>query len=129
MSGKRIIVFGDVHGCYKALERAIEFSHMNNFQAIFLGDYVDRGYDSVRTLELLMDAKQNNPDWIFLRGNHDQMLLDLIEKKAEMDGIGSLPNGNKFSYVETTRTFNNLKKQPVAFKKKVFIFLKELINY
>lgn len=78
MIEKRIIAFGDIHGCYKAAESAVLLAEKENASAIFLGDYVDRGPDSIRTLEILIKAKKDNPNWIFLRGNHDQMLLDLI---------------------------------------------------
>lgn len=129
MDGKKIIVFGDIHGCYKAVEQAVLLSQANDFQAVFLGDYVDRGFDSVKTLKILMTAKKNNPDWIFLRGNHDQMLLDLIERKAVRNGIASLSNGSKFSYAETTLTQENLENESIDFKENVQEFLKSLNNY
>lgn len=78
MNEFKFIAFGDIHGCYKAAETAVKLAKNENALAIFLGDYVDRGPDSIKTLEMLIKAKKDNPDWIFLRGNHDQMLLDLI---------------------------------------------------
>lgn len=45
---------------------------------IFLGDYVDRGPDSKGVIERL--SSLNVPDWeiFFLRGNHDQAVLDFL---------------------------------------------------
>ncbi len=39
---------------------------------------MDRGPDSIKTLQILIDTKKKNPRYIFLRGNHYQVLLDLI---------------------------------------------------
>ena len=55
------IVFGDIHGCPKAAKKAIEIAESKNIQAIFLGDYIDRGPDSVETLYELIKAKKRNP--------------------------------------------------------------------
>jgi len=46
-------------------------------QFIFVGDYIDRGPDSNKVVEYLMEFSKE-VDCIFLRGNHEQMLLDAI---------------------------------------------------
>ena len=38
-------------------------------KAIFLGDYVDRGPDSIKTLEILIEAKRKNPVIVSMRPN------------------------------------------------------------
>lgn len=66
-------VVGDVHGQYTDLIRMFEmcgFPPSSNF--LFLGDYVDRGKQSLETILLLMCYKLKYPDNFFLlRGNHE----------------------------------------------------------
>nr|WP_287935661.1 metallophosphoesterase [Algoriphagus sp.] len=88
-----IIAFGDIHGCFQAAAKAVEISEELDTKAIFLSDYVDRGPSAVKTLQILIDAKMKHPDWIYIRGNHDQMLLDLIDEKAKPRDIGIVLDG------------------------------------
>ena len=46
-------------------------------QFIFIGDYIDRGPDSRKVIERLIEF-QKEVDCVFLRGNHEQMLLDAV---------------------------------------------------
>ncbi|KAJ2906416.1 serine/threonine protein phosphatase Pzh1 [Zalerion maritima] len=66
-------IVGDVHGQYTDLIRMFEmcgFPPSSNF--LFLGDYVDRGKQSLETILLLMCYKLKYPENFFLlRGNHE----------------------------------------------------------
>jgi len=124
----RVIAFGDIHGCYKAAVSAIELTRKENARAIFLGDYVDRGPDSIKTMEILIEAKKNNPDWIFLRGNHDQMLLDLILGVTEPHTEFNVPNGLS-SNEETTKVFFEWETCTEIFKKEISSFLINTVFY
>lgn len=66
----------DLHGHSIATFKAIEMLRALQLPVVFLGDYVDRGRSSVKTIDLLIEAKKENPSWIFLRGNHEEMLLE-----------------------------------------------------
>ncbi|WP_271424764.1 metallophosphoesterase [Aequorivita sinensis] len=128
----KIIAFGDIHGCPKATETAIKLSEEINATAVFLGDYVDRGPDSLKVLKLLIDAKRKHSNWRFLRGNHDQMLLDLINGKAlpEDDLIINLPTGEiGSSYRQTKDTYLKWLNSTSEFKKEVVKFLKNTEFY
>ncbi|KAK1047134.1 serine/threonine protein phosphatase Pzh1 [Friedmanniomyces endolithicus] len=66
-------IVGDVHGQYTDLIRMFEmcgFPPNSNF--LFLGDYVDRGKQSLETILLLLCYKLRYPENFFLlRGNHE----------------------------------------------------------
>lgn len=119
----KIIAFGDIHGCYKAAETAIKLTKEKKANAVFLGDYIDRGPDSIKTLEVLIEAKKQNPDWVFLRGNHDQMLIDLICGKTDPNIEFEVPNG-KTSNEETSKVFFKWQNSPELLKNKIVSFLK-----
>lgn len=67
------IIVGDLHGQLGGLQYILErFGHPPATKYIFLGDYVDRGEQSLETLLLLLLLKVNHPEHIYLlRGNHE----------------------------------------------------------
>ena len=79
-----IYSIGDIHGrldLLGVLRRKIlkdaetkEGSH----KIIFLGDYVDRGPDGKGVLDYLMSEPFDGFEHIFLRGNHEDMLVDSL---------------------------------------------------
>jgi len=105
MEFKKVIVWGDIHGCSGALLKAIDLSESSKLETIFLGDYVDRGPDSVGCIDQLINAKKRNSTWKFLMGNHERMLLDLFNYPNLVNSSGKLLNGDNFSYFETSKTY------------------------
>jgi serine/threonine protein phosphatase 1 len=80
---ERIIAIGDIHGCYDELE--VLLTHLEskiglaeNDLVIFIGDYIDRGPRSKDVVERLITFQQKFRQAIFLKGNHEDMLLDLL---------------------------------------------------
>jgi serine/threonine protein phosphatase 1 len=67
-------VIGDIHGRYDLVEKALELVHFNPLtdRLFCVGDLIDRGRDSWKVLEFLQ-----RPYVYALRGNHEDMLLDL----------------------------------------------------
>lgn len=66
-------IVGDIHGQYPDLLRIFEQSgYPSTTNYLFLGDYVDRGKQSLETILLLLCYKLKYPETFFLlRGNHE----------------------------------------------------------
>jgi serine/threonine protein phosphatase 1 len=77
---ERIIAIGDVHGCLKTLKALWKkLEPHKDVPHVFIGDYIDRGPDSKGVVDYLLEIKDER-NCIFLRGNHEQMLLDALEQ-------------------------------------------------
>lgn len=74
------LIIGDVHGSYDKLEKLVSTVHQGE-QLVFLGDYIDRGKDSRKVLEFIQQKQLEGA--ILLRGNHEQMFLDFLNKPEE----------------------------------------------
>jgi serine/threonine protein phosphatase 1 len=83
-----LYAIGDVHGCARTLDALLDRLDVDagrplgpDDTVVFVGDYVDRGPDSPGVLDraIRLEAASEageGPRCVFLRGNHDQMMLD-----------------------------------------------------
>lgn len=73
-------VVGDIHGQFNDLLRILKLSGLPpNSNYLFLGDYVDRGKQSLETVLLLLCFKIKYPENVFmLRGNHESANISKI---------------------------------------------------
>ena len=77
---KKIFAIGDIHGCYDRLKTLMDKIpiDLSRDTLVFIGDYIDRGPNSVEVVEYLMKLKKRVPEVIFLKGNHEDMLDKFI---------------------------------------------------
>ena len=75
-----LYICGDIHGQYYDLLRVFDIlDYPPKSKFLFLGDYVDRGKQSLECLLLLLCLKIKYPSKIFLlRGNHESEALNKI---------------------------------------------------
>lgn len=101
--GVRVYAVGDIHGRLDlAREIATRIADDNAKRApleahlIFLGDYVDRGPDSKGVIDYLLAELPDDFKIRFLKGNHEQFLLDFA---AGATSMGWLRNGGDAALV------------------------------
>ena len=82
--GVRVYAVGDIHGCLRELDRLTaailhdSASWPGTCHLVYVGDYIDRGPDSKGVVERLL-TRQEGFTLHYLRGNHDQVLLDFLD--------------------------------------------------
>jgi serine/threonine protein phosphatase 1 len=100
---------GDIHGEYTKLlglmDKIFKDFNANTDQFIFLGDYIDRGSDSYNVVRYLSQLSLSYHT-TFLRGNHEQMLYDVLNNGDSLDQY--LYNGGQ-------STIDSYKKQTGEF--------------
>lgn len=86
----RAYAIGDVHGrldLLRALLSEIEADSSarpcEREYLVFVGDLIDRGPDSNGVIDLLLRSKKYLPHPVFLMGNHEEMMLRVLEKPDE----------------------------------------------
>lgn len=82
----KIFAIGDIHGTLSMLEKMMKNLSIDrkNDTLVFVGDYIDRGPDSMGVVDYVLDIRKEFPNVIYLMGNHEQMFLNYyLEKKDE----------------------------------------------
>jgi calcineurin-like phosphoesterase family protein len=84
-AGTRVYAIGDIHGSLvplRLLRDAIrEHATAHPIERkclIYLGDYVDRGFDSRAVIEMLVNDPLPGFEHVFLKGNHEEGMLRFL---------------------------------------------------
>lgn len=77
-----LIAIGDIHGCAETLNVLLgTLDPDGDDRIVFVGDYVDRGPDSRRVIDIVLELRQSVP-CVFLRGNHEALMLDYLDHRV-----------------------------------------------
>jgi serine/threonine protein phosphatase 1 len=116
----RTLVIGDIHGGLRALHQIMERANVTTTDTlIFLGDYVDGWSQSPQVIDYLIELEKTHT-CIFIRGNHDELLLDWLVNKTDN------PMWCKHGGESTMMAYANLSEEIIE---KHIGFLSTLENY
>ena len=74
MERRHYYAFADIHGIYELWAQIRDYVQPQDV-LIFLGDAIDRGPDGIKIMQELLE----NPKVIYIRGNHEDMMIDAWE--------------------------------------------------
>jgi len=88
--GRRIYAVGDIHGRADLLESLLLTIRKDAQQGtlrgrpilIFLGDYIDRGFQSKEVIDLLLGDLVSPFETYFMKGNHEAAMLQFLTEPA-----------------------------------------------
>ena len=80
---RRLFAVGDIHGNINEIRVLIDFLKKEKGlderdSLVFIGDYIDRGPASRQVIDLMLSLKAALPRTVFLKGNHEDMLLAFL---------------------------------------------------
>ena len=88
--GVRVYAIGDIHGradllhdMFTVIDADLARSMPPEPIEVFLGDYIDRGPDSSKTLDLLIERSRSHKT-VFLKGNHEAHMLEVLRDSAKV---------------------------------------------
>ncbi|WP_114751285.1 metallophosphoesterase family protein [Pleomorphovibrio marinus] len=100
---KNLFAIGDVHGCYHSFLKLIEAWDPEKEILVQVGDLIDRGNFGASCLHFAKELNDKYPnEAIFLRGNHEQLMIDYLEGKDKEDiwllngGTGTLKSFQEY---------------------------------
>ena len=97
----RVFAIGDSHGC--DAELAVMLNHLTGPLAlkaddlvVFIGDYIDRGPSSKGVIDRLISFGKKHLNSVFLRGNHEDILLGYLGLGGSQSYPGLYNGGKEF---------------------------------
>ena len=114
----RLLAIGDIHGYRNKLNDLLGIVRPTaTDQVIFIGDYIDRGPDSRGVISRLIAFGQEFPQTVFIRGNHEEMLLDLIYNPEDGDEEFFQRNGGEVTLSSYGGALHKIPQQHLDFIK------------
>jgi diadenosine tetraphosphatase ApaH/serine/threonine PP2A family protein phosphatase len=116
--GRGLAVVGDIHGRVDRLNRLLTQLPRER-TLIFLGDYIDRGPDSRGVIDRLLRLSHQR-DCVFLCGNHEDMLLAVLDNMYEGAAADWMRNGGdatlrSYGVASVQRLTEELPEEHVSF--------------
>lgn len=76
-------VVSDVHGFFSLLKQVLQekgfFEDKEPHKLILCGDMLDRGKETIEMQEFMLNLLHNN-ELIFVRGNHEDLMIDMLDR-------------------------------------------------
>lgn len=111
--GYRAYVIGDVHGRLDLLENLLERIERDWSERaaskrllVFLGDLIDRGPHSAQVVEKLRTDQRPSTQTVFLLGNHEEVLLQIIDGDTSL-----IPSWLRFGGAECLQSYGGDPRQ------------------
>src|SRR5690242_3177470 len=89
--GVRVYAVGDIHGRIDLIDRLLRQIDADSKESaapqsieVFLGDYVDRGPDSRRVLDLLIERGKTHRT-VCLKGNHELLFTNFLSDPSTLN--------------------------------------------
>ena len=136
----RVLAVGDIHGMYEKLTTLMEKIRFipEEDLLVFLGDYIDRGPDSVKCLQYVYDLQRSCPESVVcLMGNHEVMMSsyylqktvtyndligDFADSWLENGGFETLHQLNELDEAKREELVKWVTDLPVSFRYQEFFF-------
>jgi serine/threonine protein phosphatase 1 len=98
---ERLYAIGDIHGCFDPFYKLVKdkLKIRKGDKLVLLGDYIDRGSQSRKVVDFIINLQNNCFDVIPLIGNHESMLIDSLDNECFLSNW--IINGGN----ETLRSF------------------------
>jgi len=107
-AGQRVYAIGDVHGRFDLLQQLIALVEADNARRgsaethiVLLGDLIDRGPQSREVIDYCLKGAPDFARWHFIQGNHEEMLLKMIDDPDS----SSLPQFLRYGGRETFESY------------------------
>lgn len=90
----KFFAISDIHGCADEFHEMLNNWNADNEQLVLMGDYIDRGKDSLRVLQMAKRLKDQYGA-IVLGGNHEDLLMSFLQDPKEQRMLFMQNGGDK----------------------------------